>query len=441
MTTTAPTQYDRRRLFIIGVLALFTAALSASLRATVANDIRIAYLEPVDTLRSAALIGQALGVAFLGFAATLFVVSPLLDAIGMKRVLLAAALAFILGTLATVFAVHLATGMGVYWLIWGGMLVCGIGWGCVESAINPMTTTLYPEERIHRLNVLHAWWPAGLIVGGLIGVGMAKIGLSWQVALAAVVVVAAVFGVLCLSTEFPQTERTQSGIPFSEMLKEILRRPSFLVWFGAMFLTAASELAPGQWVDIALSHTVGMRGILVLVYVSGLMFVMRHFAGPLAHRLSTVGLLWVSSGLAALGLYLLSGASSPVTALLAATVWGAGVCFMWPTMLAAVADRYPRGGSWVMGLMGSAGALSIYFVLPQLGAIFDRVKVEAAGGTERFAALSGPGLEQVLAIAARESFRAVAYVPLVLLVVFGAVWLFERRGRRSAAAPSLEAPH
>ena len=46
-----------------------------------------------------------------------------------------------------------------------------------------------------------------------------------------------------------------------------------------MFLTASAELAPGSWVDVALTQTVGMPGILVLVYVSAIMFVMRHFAG------------------------------------------------------------------------------------------------------------------------------------------------------------------
>ena len=56
-----------------------------------------------------------------------------------------------------------------------------------------------------------------------------------------------------------------------------------------MFLTAATELAPGQWVDLALSRTVHMPGILLLVYVSALMFLMRHFAGPLVHRLSSIG--------------------------------------------------------------------------------------------------------------------------------------------------------
>ena len=59
-----------------------------------------------------------------------------------------------------------------------------------------------------------------------------------------------------------------------------------------MFLTASAELAPGSWVDIALTQTVGMPGILVLVYVSAIMFVMRHFAGPLEHRFSDMGLLW-----------------------------------------------------------------------------------------------------------------------------------------------------
>ena len=94
-----------------------------------------------------------------------------------------------------------------------------------------------------------------------------------------------------------------------------------------MFGTASTELAPGQWVDLALTHIVGMRGILLLVFVSGLMFVMRHFAGPLAHRLSPVGLLLMSSIFALAGLNLLSVASSPATAIAASAIWGIGVCY------------------------------------------------------------------------------------------------------------------
>ena len=150
------------------------------------------------------------------------------------------------------------------------------------------------------------------------------------------------------------------------MFRELLK-PLFIVLFLSMFLTAASELAPGQWVDFALSRTVHMPGILLLVYVSGLMFVMRHFAGPLVHTLQPIGLLWVSCLLAALGLVALSYANSPVMGMLAATLWGTGVCYMWPTMLATASERFPRGGALLMGLMGTAGTLSTQFMLPIMG--------------------------------------------------------------------------
>ena len=193
-----------------------------------------------------------------------------------------------------------------------------------------------------------------------------------------------------------------------EMFRELLN-PLFLVLFCSMFLTAASELAPGQWVDLALTRTVHMPGILLLVYVSALMFVMRHFAGPLVHKLSPIGLLWVSCLLASLGLVALSVANSPMTGLLAATIWGTGVCYMWPTMLATASERFPRGGALLMGLMGTAGTLSIQFVLPDDGqpSTIAR-KIEIAGGEAAFNALPpGPELERVLGIAAQTSFRAV----------------------------------
>jgi hypothetical protein len=179
-----------------------------------------------------------------------------------------------------------------------------------------------------------------------------------------------------------------------------------------MLVTSAAELGPGQWVNIALSSTVGMSGILLLVYVSAIMFVMRHFAGALAHRFSDVGLLCLTTIPAAIGLYLLSVANSPVTALVAATLWAIGVCFMWPTMLAAAARRYPKSGPWGIGLIGFAGALSIYFVLPKIGAIYDRAKA-SVGGSD--------------ALAAQESFQAIAILPAALFFIFGAIWLLERK--------------
>jgi fucose permease len=233
--------------------------------------------------------------------------------------------------------------------------------------------------------------------------------------------------VLCTGVKFPPTERAASGASTGSMFRE-LRKPLFVVLFLSMFLTAASELAPGQWVDLALSRTVHMPGILLLVYVSGLMFVMRHFAGALGRVLSPIGVLWFSCLLASLGLFALSFANSPLTGLLAATVWGTGVCYMWPTMLATASERFPQGGALLMGLMGTAGTLSIQFVLPLMGGIFDRKKVELAGGDAAFQAMRpGPELDRVLGIAAQASFQSVAILPAVLLLVFGAICAWDRQ--------------
>lgn len=417
--------FDKKKLFILSVIALVTAGVSFGLRGSIGRDLQTTFFDPIDKLRSAEMLGAVLGVAFLGFAFTIAIGSPLLDYIGMGRLLTLSSFCFIAGTLVVVFAGSIASGAATYNVIWAGMVVIGIGQGLVETVINPLTTTLYPEEKTARLNILHAWWPAGIIFGSLIGLFIGQLNMNWQVKFSMVLIPAAAFGMMCLFAKFPPTERVASGIPTSDTFKEV-SKPFFIVWFLAMFLTAASELAPGQWVDLALTRTVGMQGIWLLIYVSGLMFVMRHFAGPMVHRLSPVGLLWTSSLLASAGLLLLSVANSPLTGLLAATVWGTGVCYMWPTMLAAASERFPRGGALLMGLMGTAGTLSIYFVLPLMGKIFDNAKIAAAGGEEAFGRLTGEELNRVLTIASQTSFRYVAILPAVLLAVFGAIWLYDR---------------
>ncbi len=427
----ARADYPARRIFVISTLALFTAGLSFSLRSAIATEIEREILSAIDPLRSATMSGTLLGTAFLGFALTLGLGSVVLDRFGMGRMLAAAGLCFAGGTAIVVSASSLAEGAGVYTLLRGGFLLSGLGWGFMECSINPLTAALYPEDKTNRLNILHAWWPAGLIVGGGIGVSAGALGIGWRGQFALVIVPALVSAALCAGTRFPRTERAALGVPWREMFAEIPRRPMFLVWFACMFLTAGSELAPGQWIDLTLTRTVGMRGIWLLIYVSGMMFVLRHFAGPIAHRISNVGMLWGGSALAGLGLLALGAADSPVTGLLAATVWGLGVCFLWPTMLANVAERYPRGGELFIGMMGVAGALAIQFVLPELGAIFDRAKVELAGGDAAFAMLSGAELEAVLRQAAAVSFRSLALLPAILVVVFGAIGLYERT-RRSA---------
>jgi MFS family permease len=184
---------------------------------------------------------------------------------------------------------------------------------------------------------------------------------------------------------------------------------------------------------VALTNLVGLPGILVLVYVSALMFVLRHFAGRIVQHIAPVGLLWLSSLIAAVGLYWLSVVESAGLVFVAATVWGVGVCYMYPTMVASVSERYPRGGAFIMGIMGFAAGLANQIVLPIMGGIFDRARIAAAGGVEQLERLSGLELAQVVRIASAESFRATAVIPLLLLPIFGLIWWNDRRTRRSVA--------
>ena len=429
MKTSNPSSSELRpgRLFFIGNLAIFTIGLGFAVRATIASAIQGELFDPLDVANSASMVGEVIGATFTGFAATLLFGSALLDHVGMKRMLLFAAFGYVLGSLLVIYASVVPPAEFTYSLVLFGLLLTGLGWGAVEAATNPMVAALYPEEKTHRLNVLHAWWPAGIVVGGLAGLGLNALGLPWQSNLALLLVPSLLLAGLCWREAFPNTERVALGVSHKDMYLELARSPGFWLWFGCMMLTATTELAPGQWVDLALSHVVGMQGILLLVYVSALMFVMRHFAGHLVARTGSVGLLWWSSLFAAIGLYALSLADTPLSAFAAATIWGIGVCYMYPTMLAAVAERYPRGGAWLLGLMGFAGGMAIQFVLPVMGGVFDAARLAATGSAEALAALSGPALAEVNRQASIESFRIVGFVPLVLLPVFAAIWWYERR--------------
>ncbi|MDE0951776.1 MAG: MFS transporter [Halioglobus sp.] len=423
------TVMDRKRLYYVGNLSIFMIGLGFAVRANIASNLQGEIYDKIDLVNSAALLGEALGATFTGFALTLLFGSALVDLIGMKRMLMLSALGYVAGAVGLLAATTMPVDSTVETVVWVSLLLTGLGWGAVEAASNPMVAALYPEEKTHRLNILHAWWPAGIVVGGLMGVAITRIGWPWELNMVVLMLPALALAWMVATSTFPVTERVAAGVSYGQMFAELLKRPLFWVFWVCMYLTAASELAPGQWVNISLSNIVGMQGILLLVYVSALMFVMRHFAGPIVARISSVGLMFVSCLAAGIGLYLLSLANSPPLAFAAATVWGIGVCYMWPTMLGIVAERFPRGGAMAMGLMGFAGGMSIQFVLPQMGAIFDAAKAQKAGGADKLANLSPEAMQEAVRFASVESFQSVAYLPLLVLPVFGIIWLADRKER------------
>jgi MFS family permease len=118
--------------------------------------------------------------------------------------------------------------------------------------------------------------------------------------------------------------------------------------------------------------------------------------------LSPLGLLTICAALTAGGLFSLAAVSTPAQAFLAATLFGAGKTFFWPTMLGVTAERFPRGGALLLAIMGGAGNLAAAVILPFIGVWYDRHGAATA-------------------------FRYVAVMPITLVFIFAALTFHYRR--------------
>ena len=120
------------------------------------------------------------------------------------------------------------------------------------------------------------------------------------------------------------------------------------------------ELGTDSWISKITGTIMAnpANGLLLFVYTSGLMFVLRFFAGPIVEKISPLGLLAVSAVFGAAGLTLLGNAQGAIMCVIAATVYGIGKTFLWPTMLAVVSEQFPKGGAITIGAAGAAGMLS-----------------------------------------------------------------------------------
>jgi len=350
---------ERRRLFVGACIALVATSVAF---ATVGAVMLALKREFVLTNQEVGWIG---GAALWGFAVSQLVFAPLCDTLGMRFLVRLAWFCHLLGTLTMMFA----TG---FWMLFGGALVIAMGNGLVEAACNPLVATLYPENKTVKLNQFHVWFPGGIVLGGLGAYALDQAGVgAWQVKLALILVPTVIYGLLLLGRVFPATEGVQAGVSVGEMFRAAFTTPFMWVMLIAMAMTASVELGPNRWVPAVLEAG-GMPGILVLVWISGLMAVLRFKAGPVVERLSPTGVLLASSVLSGLGLLGLYQWGSGPLAFAAATVFAVGVCYFWPTMLGVVSERVPRSGALGLGLMGTVGMATVGLVTaPQMGRIAD----------------------------------------------------------------------
>ena len=401
---------NANRLFAASCVALIVTAMSFALRGGAAGD----WVAEFSLTNEQ--VGWINGTAFWGFTLAMMAGGPLCDALGMKRIAGIAFLGHLAGILLTIFAWD-------YWSLYAGTLLFGIANGSIEAACNPLIAALYPNNKTTKLNHFHVWFPGGIVIGGLLAFALGHLGLGWKVQFAVMLVPTVIYGGMFLGQPFPRTERVESGVSTGEMFLACVR-PMFLLMVLCMLLTAATELGPGQWIPNILTNA-GVSGILVLVWITGLMAVGRQFAGVVVHRLAPAGMLLASAVLSTLGLYAMSKASGGML-FVAATVFALGVCFFWPTMLGYVNENFPKTGALGLAIMGGAGMLSVSFVLPIIGRYYDEGIVSRLAG--RLAAeLPAAELSAVQASAGLDALGRVAMLPAILTVVFLGLLVLRKR--------------
>jgi MFS family permease len=391
-------------MFVASCISLIATALVFSIRGDILPQWEKTFnLNPEQ-------VGWISGIALWGFLISIFIGGQLLDFIGVKAILVLAFLGQVAGTLLTIYAT------GPMSLIIATLII-GIGNGFVEAGVNPLVTTIYPEEKTAKLNALHAWWPGGLVIGSLLAWLFSTQQATWQAKMWIILIPVVIYGLMLFTIKFPATERVQSGVTTGQMYREALK-PLFLLWLFCMLLTGAAELGTNQWIS-AIMKTFGIKigpfefGSLALAWISLVMLVGRLSAVGWLQRMNPVALLIGSSVVSAIGLILLGMVNSPAMAIFACFVFAVGVCYYWPTMLGFTSERFPAGGSFLLGLMGAAGMASAGAASGLLG------KLQMA--------LSPSADAAGKAIGAARSLQVMAVLPVILTVIFVCVYLYDQK--------------
>jgi MFS family permease len=397
---------NAQRLLWAGFMAILAAGVGFSIRAGILGQ----WAEQYGFTQTE--LGAITGGGLTGFGIIILLSSLIADRIGFGPLMFSA---FVMHLVSA--ALTLATGaafaaggkpLAFQCLFWG-MFLFAIGNGIAEAVVNPLVATLFPKKKAHYLNILHAGWPGGLILGGLASYFMAG-GASakpvpWQFQISLFLVPVVLYGLMMLGQRFPKSEASSSGVSFKDMLGELglvgaavicgllalffksdLGLPPLVAGgiaagllaafgaatgfrFGHLLLAALLiiqalvgyvELGTDSWISKITGTIMNSpaNGLLLFVYTSGLMFILRFFAGPIVERISPLGLLAVSALFGAAGLTMLGNAEGAVMCVIAATVYGIGKTFLWPTMLAVVSEQFPKGGAITIGAAGGVGMLA-----------------------------------------------------------------------------------
>ena len=399
---------NKNALFNASGLALITTAFSFSIRAGILPQLG----EQFNL--SAEQLGFINSMWFLGFPISMILGGLFYHIVGPANIMRIAFLTHTLGILMTIFA-------DGYTTLLISTLFIGFGNGCTEAACNPMIADMYSGTTLNKmLNRFHMWFPGGIVLGSLISKFMTDGGLTWQTQVWVMMVPTILYAVLFFGKTFPKPSvagATSVGSNIKAMFS-----PVFIFLFIAMAFTAISEFGPSQWANVVLSSS-GASGMLILALTTGVMAVGRFFAGPVVKALGQTGVLLGGAIFTAIGIFLFSTVSGNMS-YVAALIFALGVCYFWPVMVGAVAQRVPLSGALGMSIIGGVGMFSTAIFQPIIGGWID-----ASRAVQEKAGLAGDSLELAAGQATLEKMLLFPGILIVLFIIFF-IW---QRGVKPAA--------
>ncbi len=403
------TDVNKSALFNGSCFALITTAFTFAIRAGILTQLGSQFNLTAEQL------GFINSMWFLGFPISMIIGGLVYHSFGPKNIMRVAFIAHTLGIILTIYA-------GGYTLLLISTLFIGFGNGCTEAACNPMIADTYSGVKMNKmLNRFHMWFPGGIVIGSLLSKFMTDAGLSWQVQMWAIMIPTIIYAVLFYGKTFP-TPQVAGATSIVENLKAMVSLPYIFLFF-CMALTAISEFGPQQWVGLVMSNS-GASPMLILALVTGLMAVGRYFAGPVVQQFGQTGVLLISAVFATIGIYLFSVVTGPL-AYVAAVCFAIGVCYFWPTMVGAVAQRVPLSGALGMSIIGGVGMFSSSIFQPIIGRWIDLARVESAQS-----GLTGAELELV---AGQETLAKMASFPAILIILFIIFFFWQKKSKTETA--------
>lgn len=350
---------NKSALFNASCLALITTALSFSIRAGILPQLG------EEFGLSAEQLGFINSMWFLGFPISMILGGIFYHTVGPKNIMRIAFVTHTLGIVLTIYA-------DGYALLLISTLFIGFGNGCTEAACNPMIADMYSGVTLNKmLNRFHMWFPGGIVIGALVSKFMTDAAFSWQAQMWVIMIPTIAYAVLFFGKAFPKP--TVEGVTSLSSNLKAMFSPVFIFLFICMALTAITEFGPQQWVNIVMSES-GASGMLILALTTGIMAIGRFFAGPVVKTLGQTGVLLGGAIFASIGIYLFSVVTGPM-AYLAAVFFAIGVCYFWPVMVGAVAQRVPLSGALGMSIIGGVGMFSTAIFQPIIGKWIDSARL------------------------------------------------------------------